>query len=329
SDTAQLNHFNPALREALLNELHTIAQHCDGVRCDMAMLALNDIFAKTWSEHLALWPRPEREFWTEAVEALTGFLWLGEVYWDREWELQQLGFHYTYDKRLYDRLRTGSATEVVAHLSADWDFQRKLVRFLENHDEPRSPVAFGKTRLPGVATLFATLPGMRFYHQGQLEGRTRHLPIQLRRAADETPDRLLCRWYERLLELTRDEVFHTGEWRLLPVEPSGDDTSRHLIAYQWRRHSTWAIVVVNLGREPAQGNVVLSDELEVNGASGYVLIDRLHGQAHERPTEELRVEGLYVSLDPYWAHLFTVTPVRKRQGPAGFAQDSLKGGRHG
>jgi hypothetical protein len=29
---------------------------------------------------------------------------MAEVYWDMEWTLQQQGFDYCYDKRLYDRL---------------------------------------------------------------------------------------------------------------------------------------------------------------------------------------------------------------------------------
>jgi hypothetical protein len=62
---------------------------------------------------------------------------LAEVYWDLEWTLQQQGFDYTYDKRLYDRLRDGHARPVREHFHAGLDYQNKLARFLENHDEPR------------------------------------------------------------------------------------------------------------------------------------------------------------------------------------------------
>ena len=34
-DVAQLNYFNPATRDAMIGVLTSIAQHCDGVRCDM------------------------------------------------------------------------------------------------------------------------------------------------------------------------------------------------------------------------------------------------------------------------------------------------------
>ena len=58
-DVAQLNYFNPATREAMIGVLTTIAQHCDGVRCDMAMLVLNDVFAQTWQQRVdLLWDAP-------------------------------------------------------------------------------------------------------------------------------------------------------------------------------------------------------------------------------------------------------------------------------
>jgi glycosidase len=46
-DTAQLNYLSRDVRSALIEELKKISGHCDGVRCDMAMLVLNDIFENT------------------------------------------------------------------------------------------------------------------------------------------------------------------------------------------------------------------------------------------------------------------------------------------
>ena len=58
-----------------------------------------------------------------------GFLFMAEVYWDLEWTLQQQGFDYAYDKRLYDRLREGHARPVREHFHAGLDYQNKLARF--------------------------------------------------------------------------------------------------------------------------------------------------------------------------------------------------------
>jgi RNA polymerase sigma-70 factor (ECF subfamily) len=86
----------------MIAELVKIAGQCDGVRCDMAMLLLPDVFERTWCARAPLfWPKA-----TERVrQAVPGFCIMAEVYWDLEWTLQQQGFDYTYDKRLYDRLR--------------------------------------------------------------------------------------------------------------------------------------------------------------------------------------------------------------------------------
>jgi hypothetical protein len=48
-------------------------------------------------------------FWPNAIAMVkadyAGLLFMAEVYWDLEFELQRQGFDYTYDKRPYDRLR--------------------------------------------------------------------------------------------------------------------------------------------------------------------------------------------------------------------------------
>src|SRR5205085_4387161 len=142
-DTIQLNYGNPALQEAMVGELTRISGQCDGVRCDMAMLVLPDVFERTWGRRAPLfWPMATRR----VRERHPDFCFMAEVYWDLEWTLQQQGFDYTYDKRLYDRLLARHATPVREHFHAGLDFQDGLARFLENHDEPRAAATFP----PGV-----------------------------------------------------------------------------------------------------------------------------------------------------------------------------------
>ncbi len=114
-DTLQLNYGNPELQQAMIGELERIAGQCDGVRCDMAMLVLPEVFERTWGIRTEL-------FWPKATEAVRRkyptFLFMAEVYWDMEWTMQQQGFDYAYDKRLYDRLREGHARPVREHFHA-------------------------------------------------------------------------------------------------------------------------------------------------------------------------------------------------------------------
>lgn len=305
-DTAQLDYFSPATRRAVLAELKEIARHCDGVRCDMAMLVLHDVFAQTWGALRD--PRvPAEEFWTQAVASLPGLLWIAEVYWDLEWRMQQLGFQFTYDKRLLDRLHGAPPEEVRAHLRADGRYQERLVRFLENHDEPRSAAVFGKARLPAVATLVATLPGMRFYHHGQLEGRTIRPPMQLAAAAAEPPDPQLAALYQTLLRISDARVFHDGAWRLLEAQAAGDATFANLVAYEWTWQGDWKIVVVNLGRDAAQGWLPLGERAQA--ASRYDFWDEFHDLHYERLRRDLQPQGLFVRLDAGDAHIFSVRPL--------------------
>ena len=138
-DVVQLNVFSPSLREAAAETLRTIAEQCDGVRCDMAMLMLNDTFERTWGARAG--ERPRGEYWPTVIGAVreqhADFRFIAEAYWDLEWALQQHGFDYCYDKRLYDRLLHDGAESVREHLCADLDYQSRLIRFVENHDEPR------------------------------------------------------------------------------------------------------------------------------------------------------------------------------------------------
>jgi hypothetical protein len=306
-DLAQLNLFQPAARAALLAELQKIAQHCDGVRCDMAMLVLTDVFSKTWSRFLTGFPPPAREFWTEAMSAVPGLILLAEVYWGMERRLQELGLDFTYCKGFYDLLRDGPPDDVRAHFTADPDYQRRAVHFLENHDEARSAAVFGPEKLPAVGALLATAPGMRMYHQGQLEGRKIHLPIELAEAAEEPPDPATTAFYAKILQISNQEIFHTGEWKFLSVEPSGDSTADNLIVYQWRSKTSWKLVAVNLAGVTSQGSVQIAGE--ITSASQYTLRDELNSAAYQWHGSDIARDGLYLRLNGYAAQVFDITPV--------------------
>ena len=166
-DALQLDYSNPATQEAMIGELLKIADQCDGVRCDMAMLVLPDVFERTWGKRAPLfWPTATRR----VREKVPEFCFMAEVYWDLEWTVQQQGFDYAYDKRLYDRLREGHVRPVREHLYAGLDYQTRLARFLENHDEPRAATAFPDGMHQAAAIITFLSPGLRFFHQGEFEG---------------------------------------------------------------------------------------------------------------------------------------------------------------
>ena len=304
-DTAQLNYFNPSTRAAMRDTLKKVSAHCDGVRCDMAMLCLNEVFAKTWGPLIEDFKTPAEEFWPTAIAALPDFVWLAEVYWDLEWRMQQLGFNFTYDKRLYDRLRDGSPRDVRLHLKSDLSYQNRMARFLENHDEVRAAAAFGRERLPAIATIAATLPGLRFYQHGQLQGKKLHLPIQLGRAPNEAADLEVSKLYAKLLKISSHEVFHQQDWKLLDASANGDASYRNLVAYRWQSGQDVRLVVVNLGDTASQGRIYLGAPLDASRR--YLFSDLLNDKDYEREGKDLAGNGLFVRLEPYRAHVFAIS----------------------
>ena len=308
-DVVQLNAFSPGLRGAVVETLRSIADQCDGVRCDMAMLMLNDVFERTWGDRAG--PRPAEDYWPTVIPAVKeghpGFVFAAEAYWDLEWELQQQGFDLCYDKRLYDRLVHEGAESVRGHLTADPAYQRRLLRFIENHDEPRAAATFPPARARAAAVATLTQTGARLVHEGQLEGRKVRVPVFLARRPEEEPDRELRGFYERLLGALRDPVFRGGEWRLAGCT-GWDDAWRGLLAWGWRDDRPRALVVVNLRDAPAAGHVSLPWD-DLRGRS-WRLADRTSGVVFDRGGDDLR-DGLYVALDPWGWHLFDLTPLEE------------------
>jgi hypothetical protein len=279
----------------------------------MAMLMMNDVFERTWGERGG--SRPEDDYWPTVIGAVKSshpdFVFLAEAYWDLEWALQQQGFDYCYDKSLYDRLEHEGAESIHGHLSGDVEYQRKLVRFLENHDEPRAAATFSpeKNRAAAVTTLSQT--GARLVYEGQLEGRSAvRLPVFLARRPDEEPDTDLRAFYERLFDALRDPVFRTGDWELGERRGwEGNDTWQNLVVWGWRDGGPRKLVVVNLGDAPASGHVSLPWD-DLRGQS-WQLDDASSDEVYERSGDDLR-DGLYVALDPWARNIFDLTPLNRK-----------------
>jgi glycosidase len=303
TDVAQLNHFNMQMRTALVEELKNVAQHSDGVRCDMAMLQLRDIFAQVWSRFLNECA-PGSEFWDEVHRQIPELILLAETYWGTEQRLLDLGFSFVYDKGLYDAVRETNIQDVRWRLSAPADEQARFARFLENHDEPSCKDAFGAQRLPSVAALMGTLPGMRLYYRNEVEGCTPHPTISLRAHANEQADTGCAATFAKMLAITNEQAFHQGEWTLLDAIDTGDGTAINLVIYEWKLRSTWKLVAVNLKEFRGCAWVRLGEAIGGNGE--YVFYDQLHDVRYLRNAHELRQVGLFIGLDGLQAHLFDV-----------------------
>src|SRR6266704_845790 len=286
-DVLQLNTFDPGLRRAIIETISKIARQCDGMRCDMAMLLLNSIFERTWGGRAGL--RPATEYWVDVISAIKkehpGFLFIAEAYWDLEWELQQEGFDFCYYKRLYDRLEHDNAESVRLHLCADLAYQEKLLRFLENHDEPRAAAAFSRVEEEAAVVIASSLPGARLFHEGQLEGRKIRLPVFLGRRPAEPVDQELQTFYEKLLAAIHTPVFHEGAWKLCECSGWPDNQSfQNLVAWSWVKGDDRRLIIVNLSDTAVQARVQVPWS-EIRGQS-WRLADLLSNVIYDRDGDD-------------------------------------------
>ncbi len=298
-DTLQLNYANPATQIAMIGELVKIAGQCDGVRCDMAMLVLPDVFERTWGQRAPLfWPTA-----TQRVrERVPGFCFMAEVYWDLEWTLQHQGFDYTYDKRLYDRLRDHKARPVREHFHAGLDYQNKLARFLENHDEPRAAATFPPGIHEAAAVITFLSPGLRFFHQGQFEGHKKRISPHLVRRPSEPVDPTLVTFYDRLLAVLRQPVVRDGQWQLLECVPAWDGnwTNDCFVAFSWQGAAGERLLVaVNYAANQSQCRRRLP--FPDLGGKSWRLEDQIGRARYDRDGNELQSQGLFVDLGPWQA----------------------------
>ncbi|MFJ6986641.1 MULTISPECIES: alpha-amylase [unclassified Streptomyces] len=314
-DVVQLNAFHTTLRDATVDTLVAIGDQADGVRCDMAMLLMNDIFTGTWGE--AAGPVPAEDFWTYVIPRVRArhprLLFIAEAYWGREQPLLRQGFDLCYDKGLYDRLvrpdasasgsAAGAADAVRHHLRGGPDDLPGLVRFLENHDEPRAAAVLPGERGRAAAVTVATLPGATLWHEGQFEGRRTHLPVFLTRRPREPVDVPLRDFHTRLLRAAA--TVRRGEWRPVTAEGWPDnDSYRSLLAWTWTAEEARHLVVVNYSDRPAQARLPLPWP-GLRGRS-VRLTDLLTERTYDRDGDELAEQGLYVDLEPWHVHVFGV-----------------------
>jgi len=304
-DTLQLNYGNPATQQAMIGELLKIADQCDGVRCDMAMLVLPEVFQRTWGIEAELfWPKATRR----VREKSPDFMFMAEVYWDLEWTMQQQGFDYAYDKRLYDRLRDGHARPVREHFHAGLDYQNKLARFLENHDEPRAAATFAPDVHEAAAVVTFLSPGLRFFHQGQFEGRTKRISPHLIRGPYEPVDERVAQFYDRLLAVLRQPVVRDGRWQLLECVPAwdGNFSSDAFIACAWEG-SDGQRVLVAVNYAPHQSQCYIRLPLPEIGGRAWRLKDLMGTAAYDRDGNDLQSPGLYLDVAPWQYHVFEMS----------------------
>jgi len=211
---------------------------------------------------------------------------------------------------LYDRLLAAEARPVREHLLAGLDYQNRMARFLENHDEPRAAATFAPDMHEAAAIITFLSPGLRLFHQGQFEGRTKRISPHLVRGPEEPVDLTLEHFYQRLLAVLRLPILHHGEWQLLECVPAwdGNPSWDDFVAFFWKNSAgRQLLIAVNYSAHQSQCYVRLP--LADFADSQYELIDLLGVARYERDASDLQSHGLYLDIGPWRYHVFEVSSV--------------------
>ena len=208
-------------------ELVAMATLCDGVRCDMAMLLLPDVFLDDLGptgrsrSDVSDARRSGREAIRGARPTTPEFVFMAEAYWGTRaaTPAARLRLHLRQDDSTTawsDATRPASA----ATCAPTPTYQARSVRFLENHDEPRAAATFAGPEHRAAAVLTYLVPGLRFVYDGQIEGRTARASIHLARFRDEPVDADLATFYRKLmLVAARPECAWAGSNSSIAILP--------------------------------------------------------------------------------------------------------------
>jgi hypothetical protein len=305
ADTAQLDWRLQAVHEAMLRELSAVAERCDGIRADMAMLLLPEVFEKQWEA----WPaapggRAKGSFWSHAIAAIKGrhpqFLTLAEAYWDLEPTLLDQGFDYAYDKRFYDHLIARRPADLRTHLSRStaglWS---RGARFLENHDEVRVASLASQMEHRSWAALLLALPGLRLVHEGQWDGLRGRADIRTLRRQVEPIDGSLRQSYHFLSRSVRELGDWVGVPQLLAPQPAWPGNPSHDGFVGWigrRGAGSPFLVVANLANHEGQCVFRLP---EAFGDAAPAWVDLLSGQEYSTGCGESGGRVLSLAFAPH------------------------------
>jgi hypothetical protein len=267
-DTVQVDYRVAAAQESMAAIGQTISMFGDGLRCDMAMLVLPEIFGGTWKEfppagsHLT-----DANFWRATIPKIRllqpNVELIAEAYWDREAELQDSGFDFTYNKRVTDYIVRGQNPELADYLhGCGLRFLERSVHFLENHDEQRAAATLTFELHKAALALVLFLPGMALLHDGQLEGRKLFAPIQMSKRPLEEPDPALQNFYGEILKTLKRSHVRRGVPQLVHVPGE-----KRLIVVRWAGLDGEAdLALVNLSNdslEIATSDLLLNHETKV------------------------------------------------------------------
>jgi hypothetical protein len=150
---------------------------------------------------------------------------------------------------------------------------------------------------------------LRFFHQGEFEGRKKRISPHLGRGPNEPINERIERFYERMLRILQQPILGDGSWQTLECVSAWDGnwTNDCFVAFAWQCSVQQPlVVVVNYAPNQSQCHV----RLPISGLAGkkWRLEDLLNGHTYDWNGDDLAGRGLYVDQRPWQAALLALQP---------------------
>lgn len=313
--TAQLNFFRNDVREYQINRMVQVSDLCDGFRIHLAQYLINANFAEYWTQELFTpqspnyvdvdFKNPQNEFWLNAITRIRNqnpnFVLIAESYgYENQASLLNSGFNYVYEKELLDKL-VFSDVNGFRNMIFNNKFitSKKMVHFVENHDEVRVLHRFWKNEkmaCAGSAALL-TLPGIRLFYFHQWLGYMNQVDVNLRRCFKPSTNATIAQFYKRLFRILDTNAIRYGNWYPLVVH-----NSESIIAWKWIKDDQHILVTVNINNVKSGGWIICDDVPE--NQKEVQFRELITHTIFMRNPNEMKSKGLNVILDEYQTQIF-------------------------
>lgn len=240
-DTAQINYSSRGLRDRMTAIVKgwVTKFDVDGFRVDMAYLALNNVFARTWQKSM-----PSDEFYRQLIwtvkAAKPSAAFMAEAYAYQE-DLGACGFDTIYSKNetarpegqtgWYNAAEGGNAGEIQSAVNRAaflaWQAGGAgSVMFAGNHDEEAPEKIYGR-RLPAALALTLLYPGSVMMYSGAEIGYNAAVPTEHKPLPFSAPcevdwnggDPAVKKIYKDVLALAASVRAELGDYEIEPIWP--------------------------------------------------------------------------------------------------------------
>ena len=306
-DTLQLNYGHPQLQQAMTAELVRIAGQCDGVRCDMAMLILPDVFESTWG--IRTEPSGRRRSHPCAGTIRTSSSWRRSTgivngRCSSRGSITPTTNGCTTGSARGTPGRCASISTPVSTIRTSWPASWRTTTSRGRRRRSR------QTNTEAAAVLTFLSPGLRFFHQGQFEGRRTRISPHLVRGPEEAIDQRLEQFYVKLLAVLRLPAVHNGQWQLLHCTPAWDGNGSHdgFVCFAWSGAGGERLLVA-VNYAPHQGQCYVQLPFAELGNRRWRLHDVIGDVSYDRDGNDLQGCGLYLDEPAWRCRAFTIAEI--------------------